>query len=112
MELNPFGADAGKASVIKNSGEGSGFIGSEAQRLRGLPLLSPTRDGVIENMEGYEKLLDYIFYDELHVDPTTFPVLLSEVPWNPRENREWLVELFFDKYKVPTALFPLSIESL
>ena len=28
---------------------------------------------------SYERLLDYVLYDELHVDPGTFPMLISEV---------------------------------
>ena len=110
MELRPFGGRDGQASVIASGGGGAGFIGSEAQRLRGLPLVSPTREGVIEDKEGFERLMEYVLYDEMHVDPSTFPLLLSEVPWNPRENREWLVELFFEKYKIP--MLSMSMQSV
>jgi len=35
------------------------------------------------------------------MDPSESPVMLTEAPLNPKENREKMIEIFFEKFKVP-----------
>ncbi|KAI8820591.1 actin family [Fimicolochytrium jonesii] len=63
-------------------------------------LKNPLKEGVVEDWETYEALWDHAF-SRLRVDSSEHPLLLSEPSWNPRESREKLIELAFEKYNVP-----------
>ena len=51
---------------------------------------------VIENFQQIEMLWDYIFVDVLKIAPEKHAVLLTEPPYNPKPNRERMVELMFE----------------
>lgn len=59
------------------------------------------KDGMIENWDLFEKVLDYSYEKVIQSDSEFHPVLFSESPWNHRQKRERLTELMFEKYKVP-----------
>lgn len=61
----------------------------------------PLENGIIENFEHMEHLWEYTFYQMLKVDPSRHPVLLTEPPYNPKPNRERMVELMFEAFQVP-----------
>ncbi|TPX59709.1 hypothetical protein PhCBS80983_g02298 [Powellomyces hirtus] len=63
-------------------------------------LRNPMKESVVEDWEGYEALWDHAF-SRLRVESSEHPLLLSEPSWNPRESREKLIELAFEKYDVP-----------
>jgi len=44
---------------------------------------------------------NHTYFNELKVEPSECPVMLTEAPLNPKENREKMVEIFFEKLKVP-----------
>lgn len=61
----------------------------------------PLVDGLIEDWDLYEELLNYSFSTVLHVDPANHPMMISEATWNTPAKREKLAEILFEKFKVP-----------
>lgn len=47
------------------------------------------------------KIWRHCYFDKIKADPEKHPVLLTEAALNPRENREKMIEIFFDEFKVP-----------
>lgn len=66
-----------------------------------LELQSYMKDGMIENWDLFEKILDYSYDKIIQSEAQYHPVLFSESPWNQRQKREKLTEIMFEKYKVP-----------
>ncbi len=78
------------------------FIGNDAIAKRGLLTLEyPLENGIVKNWEYMSKIWHYTYYTELKIDPTEQPVLLTEAPLNPKKNREQMIEVFFEEFKVP-----------
>jgi actin-related protein len=48
-----------------------------------------------------EAIWEYIFDDLLQVNSHDYPVLLTEPPFNPKPNRERIVEIMFETFQVP-----------
>lgn len=59
------------------------------------------KDGMIDNWDLFEKVLDYTYAKVIQSESEYHPVLFSEASWNIRNNREKLTELMFEKYNVP-----------
>lgn len=59
------------------------------------------KDGMIENWDFFEKVIDYSYAKIIQSESEYHPVLFSESPWNQRPKREKLMEIMFEKYKVP-----------
>lgn len=59
------------------------------------------KEGMIDNWDLFEKVLDYIYAKVIQSESEYHPVLFSEASWNVRNNREKLTELMFEKYNVP-----------
>ena len=59
---------------------------------------------LVENFELFEKLTDYIFEEEMHIDPKELPVLFTEPSIHNKEVRCKLTEVMFEKYALP-AMF-------
>jgi len=78
------------------------YIGGEAMQIKGvLSLNYPVEHGVINDWPAMERIWHYTFYTDLRVDPSQYPVLLTEAPLNPRVNREKMAEIMFETFNVP-----------
>lgn len=58
-------------------------------------------NGMIENWDVFEKMLDYSYSKCFQYDSANHPVLMTEPIWNLKSKRERLTELMFEKYSVP-----------
>ena len=78
------------------------YVGREAVHMRGvMRLVWPVRHGIITDWKSWEKIITHIFYKELRVNPQEYPVLLTEAPLQPKENRIRMAEILFETFGVP-----------
>ncbi|RUS90681.1 hypothetical protein EGW08_001581 [Elysia chlorotica] len=86
------------------------YVGDEAQNIRELLALTyPVEHGIVVNWDDMEKIWNHMFHSELKVSPTDYPVLFSDPPFNPKGNREKLIQVMFESYQVPA--FTLQFEA-
>ena len=65
------------------------------------------------NFNAMKQIWRHIYHDELKVEPEEQPVLLSESPLNEADDREKMVEFFFEDLKVPAFyLCPQAVLAL
>jgi actin len=85
------------------------YIGDEAWARAGILILrNPIEHGIVTNWDDLQKIWDHIYYNELRVDPSHYPVLLTEPAWNPRAEREKMIQLQFETFNVPSFYVALS----
>lgn len=68
---------------------------------KGMEVVTPMSDGMVEDWDLFESLLDYIYKKGVQSESNLHPVLFSEPAWNERSRREKLTELVFEKYNAP-----------
>ena len=84
------------------SGKAQYKVGDEALTKRGmLTLVHPIQKGLVVDWDCCEHVWRHTFYCELKVLPEDFPVLVTEVPLNPRTSREKMTTLLFAVFNVP-----------
>jgi len=87
------------------------YVGKDAIEKKGvLALHYPVEHGVVTNWDYMTKIWNYTYYNELRVDPTEQPAHLTEAPKNPRNNREQMMQIFFEEFSVPS--FYVSIQAV
>jgi actin-related protein len=97
--------------VMLNTNYKEYFIGEDAVRKRAvLKLNYPMEHGVINNWDDMEKIWGHVFTNELRVDPVEHNVMLTEAPFNPKENREKMAQIMFETFNVPG--FYISIQAV
>uniref|UniRef100_A0A1A9VRY3 Actin n=1 Tax=Glossina austeni TaxID=7395 RepID=A0A1A9VRY3_GLOAU len=90
-----------KGIVVGAAGRSS-YVGEGAQSMRGvLSFKYPIDRGVVTDWDDMEKIWQHCFANELCVDPQLHPVLLTEIPNNPRANRERMTQIMFELFNVP-----------
>ncbi|XP_015789795.1 actin-like protein 6B [Tetranychus urticae] len=68
---------------------------------KGVEMTTFLKDGMIEDWDLFEKMLDHVYAKHVKSDPKLHPVLMSEAAWNVRSKRERLTEIMFEKYNIP-----------
>lgn len=87
------------------------YIGEDAQAQRSiLTIKYPIAHGIIENWDEVEAIWHHCFYNELRVPPSDHPCMLTEAPLNPKNNRENMAQIMFEKFNVPT--FYIAIQAV
>lgn len=87
---------------MSGSGEKSTYVGDEAQGQRGLLMINyPIERGIVTNWDDMEFIWNHIFSNELRVDPEEHTVLLTDSPFNPKQNRSKMTEVMFEQFRVP-----------
>ncbi|MHA1713316.1 MAG: actin, cytoplasmic 2 [Candidatus Ranarchaeia archaeon] len=85
------------------------YIGKEALNLRGvLKLEYPLEHATVKDWKAMERIWHYTFYNDLKIDPTQYPVLLTEPPMNPLSNREQMAEVMFETFGVPAVYISMQ----
>lgn len=85
------------------------YVGDEALSKRGiLRLAYPIEHGIVTNWDNAEVIWRHAFLHELRgVQPEAQPIVLAEVPLNPKFSREKMTQVMFEAFNVP-ALFLAS----
>lgn len=63
-------------------------------------ILTIVNEGIVYNWDALEQNWAYI-YESLQVDPSEFPLVITEELWNNKKNRLKLTELAFERFNVP-----------
>ena len=78
------------------------FVGYDAINKKAvLKLNYPMEHGVVNNWDDMEKIWGHIFTNELRVAPEEHNVLITDAPFNPKENREKMAQIMFETFNVP-----------
>eukprot|EP01083_Nonionella_stella_P111794 328214_1 len=79
------------------------YVGEEAQSQRGILSLNyPIHCGIVTRWDDMEKIWHHAFY-KLGIQPEEHAVMLSEVPLNPKANREKTTQIMFETFNVPAV---------
>ncbi|TYZ64626.1 hypothetical protein PybrP1_004709 [[Pythium] brassicae (nom. inval.)] len=94
---------------------GETFVGNRVQHHRGLFRIQYAMEhGVVTDWSSMHRIWQHVYAKEmLNVQSEEHPVLLTEAPLNPVQNRQRAGEVFFEAFNVP-ALFvsPQAVLSL
>lgn len=78
------------------------YVGSDAASRRNvLKLTYPIQRGQVSNWDDMEKIWTYLFTQELKVESSQHPVIISETLKTPKIHQEKLAQAMFETFKVP-----------
>jgi len=60
--------------------------------------------GIVTDWDDMERIWNYVYSEELRTLSEEHPVLLTEAPLNPQNNRDQAAQIFFETFNVP-AMF-------
>ncbi|XP_063284159.1 uncharacterized protein LOC134569180 [Pelobates fuscus] len=90
--------------IIVGAGQRDYYIGEEAQERRGILSLSyPVEHGVVTSWDDMELIWSYGYNNNLKINASDRPLLVSEVPLNPCFNREKMMTVLFEGFSVPAT---------
>ena len=79
-------------------------LGQEALQLaaskENVTVSRPIQHGLVMNWDHMEKIWKHLF-KSLSVSSDEYPVLLTEVPFNPKANREKMTQIMFETFSTP-----------
>ncbi|MFI2238652.1 rod shape-determining protein [Streptomyces chrestomyceticus] len=88
------------------------YVGDEARGMSStLHIVHPVRNGSVTDQSGVEAVLRHALVDELRIEPSEQPVLVTEPVDGTQDHRERLARVLFDSFKVP-ALQVVDTSSL
>jgi actin-related protein len=75
------------------------YVGGTARQFREtLQILSPVKRGIITDWSTMETMWSHIFENDLAADPKEHLITMLEIPGNPKENREKMVEILMETF--------------
>lgn len=97
--------------IMQGSSDANILYGHEANSRRGaLSLKYPVSHGIVEDWPSMESIWTHMYSNELRLDPAEHKALLTEAPLNPKENREKMLTIFFETFRVPA--FYLGVQAV
>ena len=95
--------------VLAGALEGDVFIGPRAQELRGLlKIRYPLEHGIVTDWDDMERIWTYVYEQELKTLSEEHPVLLTEPPLNPKQNRDMAAQVLFEQFNVPAVYMAIQ----
>eukprot|EP01084_Bolivina_argentea_P037492 69360_1 len=64
--------------------------------------------GIVTRWDDMEEICHHSFYNELRIAPEEHAVILTEVPLNPKANREKMTQILFEIFNVPKLYIACS----
>ena len=109
--LNPVRPLVGKPLNPVSAGQNT-YVGDQAQSKSSILTIShPLENGIVTNWDDMEKIWSHTFHNELRIDPAAQPVMLIDSALNVKANREKMVKIMFETFKVP-ALYVATAPAL
>ena len=78
-------------------------IGALETAMDGMEVVSPFKDGVLDDWEAVEALCEHLLKSQMRLNTEEHAMMLAEPSHNTDSAREKMVELMFENYNVPAV---------